>query len=211
MTDNLSGGSEQRGGSEQSVGERATDGRVDDERAQRAALRRTLITAALKTLGLVMLCIGTGALAGVIWKLVVHLPGYVVAADGGASTTERGLSQFFGRDAWYSALALGFGVALGAASLRTLARLGWPSVVITALGATLAGMICWVVGYWLGPGPFEPRLAAAKEGDFVPIELTLSAPVALVVWPFAATIPLLLWSSLTVDPDEERSDVADSG
>lgn len=183
----------------QVVGEAPTE----DERPA-GSLRRLLITATLRTLGLVLLCLGIGALAGVLWKMNVTLPGYVVSADGGASTSERGLTEFFGRDAWYSLLALIGGLVLGAASLRGLARLGWPSVLITALGATLSGVVCWVVGYWLGPGPFEPRLAAAREGDFVPIELTLSSPVALVVWPFAATIPLLLWSSLTVDPEDER-------
>ena len=68
--------------------------------------------------------------------------------------------------------------------------------------ASLAGLLCWVVGYQLGPGPFVPRLAAAEPGDLVPIELTIRAQASLLVWPFARSSRVLLGSSLGRDDED---------
>ena len=71
-------------------------------------------------------------------------------------------------------------------------------------GRAAAALVCWLVGYRLGPGDFTARLAAAKPGDIVPIELTLRARAALLTWPFFAMIPVLLGSSLGRDDEEPR-------
>ena len=54
----------------------------------------------------------------------------------------------------------------------------------------------------LGPGPFNPRLAAAAPGDVVPVALELRAPASLLVAPFLAVLPVLLGSSLGRDDEE---------
>jgi hypothetical protein len=56
----------------------------------------------------------------------------------------------------------------------------------------------------LGPDNFVGRLAAAKPGELVPIELTLRARASLLTWPFFAIIPVLLGSSLGRDEEEPR-------
>ena len=48
------------------------------------------------------------------------------------------------------------------------------------------------------------RLAQARPGDRVPIELTLRAPASLLAWPFLAIIPVLLGSSLGPDDEEPK-------
>ena len=53
-----------------------------------------------------LLGLGLGAAAGVGWWAVVDLPAYVVNPDGGASISERGLTEFLGGDAWFCALGL---------------------------------------------------------------------------------------------------------
>ena len=73
---------------------------------------------------------------------------------------------------------------------------------IVVLSTVAAELICWLVGYRLGPGAFEPRLAAAHPGDLVPIALTLRAKATLLSWPFFAVIPILLGSSLGRDEDD---------
>ncbi|MCW2810615.1 MAG: hypothetical protein JWP61_1073 [Friedmanniella sp.] len=152
----------------------------------------------------VLLGLGLGGVGGVVWQRVVHLPTYLVNPDGGASTTERGLTGFFGGDAWFVAVGAVVGVLLGVLGWRVLRGVGWPLVLVVTLLAVAAGLVCWLVGYKLGPGDFAERLAAAQPGDEVPIELTLRAKASLLAWPFMAVVPVLLGSSLSHDADEPR-------
>lgn len=153
-------------------------------------------------LGFLALALGAGALAGVVWWLVVDLPGYVVQPDGGASTSERGLAHFVAGDAWFTLIGVIVGVALGWLAWVRLRDLGWPVVLLTVGAALAAALVCWFVGYYLGPSDFNERLARARPGDTVPIELTLRARASLLIWPFAATVPVLLGSSLGHDAEE---------
>lgn len=150
----------------------------------------------------VLLGLGLGAVAGVAWWLVVDLPVYAVNADGGASTTERGLTEFIGGDAWFCAIGVVLGTGLGVLGWRRFRSLGWPVVLLVCLTAVLGALVCWSVGYKLGPGAFNPRLVTAQTGDLVPIELTLRARASLLSWPFFAVIPVLLGSSLGRDDEE---------
>jgi hypothetical protein len=143
-----------------------------------------------------------GALTGVVWWRVVDLPGYLVNPDGGASTTERGLAGFIAGDAWFALLGVVAGILLGVVGWLKLQGVGWPLVLAVAVAALAAGLVCWLVGFKLGPGDFAQRLASARPGDLVPIELTLRAKASLIAWPFAATIPVLLGSSLGRDHEE---------
>lgn len=152
----------------------------------------------------VALGLGLGALAGAIWWLVVDLPAYAVNVDGNASTSERGLTQFIAGDAWFCGIGLVVGVGLGLLGWRRFRSLGWPLVLVVTLVALGAGLVCWWVGYRLGPGEFNPRIAVAQPGDSVPIELTLRARASLFSWPFFAIIPVLLGSSLGRDDEEPR-------
>jgi hypothetical protein len=150
------------------------------------------------------LALGVGAAAGVIWWAVVDLPTYRVNSEGGAATSERGLSEFISGDAWFTVIGLVAGVGLGLLGWRLFRGLGWPVVLVVVLSAVAAELVCWLVGYRLGPGAFEPRLMAADPGDLVPIELTLRAKAALLAWPFFAVIPILLGSSLGWDEEDPR-------
>ena len=148
--------------------------------------------------------LGLGAVSGVAWWAVVKLPAYQVNDDGSASISERGLTEFFGGDAWFCAIGLVVGVGLGGVAWRALHDLGWPLVLLVGIVAVLAGLVCWFVGHRLGPGDFVARLAAARPGDLVSIELTLRARASLLTWPFFAVVPVLLSSSLGRDDEEQR-------
>lgn len=153
-------------------------------------------------LAFVALALGLGAAAGVLWEAVVQLPTYTVNADGGASTSERGLTAVFGSDAWFCLIGAVAGLLLGALAWRALRGIGWPVVLVGTLSAVAAALLCRWVGTALGPGEFNPRLAAARAGDVVPVALELRAPASLLVWPFLAVVPILLGSSLGRDDDE---------
>jgi hypothetical protein len=154
--------------------------------------------------GFAAVSLGLGAAAGVVWWLVVKPPAYELNSNGGAATSERGLSQFIAGDAWFCAIGLVVGILIGLAAWRWLRDLGWSVVLVVLVCATASALTCWLVGYRLGPGDFSARLAAAQPGDLVPIPLTLRAWASLLTWPFFAIIPVLLGSSLGRDDDEPR-------
>jgi len=163
-----------------------------------------LLTTAARVAAFTGLGLGLGALAGVGWWAVVELPAYQVNPDGGASIGERGLAEFVAGDAWFCAIGLVVGVGLGVVAWRALRGLGWPLVLLVGLVAVFAALVCWFVGHRLGPGDFVTRLATARPGDLVRIELTLRTPASLLTWPFFAVVPVLLGSSLGRDEEEPR-------
>ncbi len=145
----------------------------------------------------------TGIVTAVLWRLVVHLPGYVVQADGSATVSERALTEFFAGDAWFAVIGIVAGAGLGIATWRRFKGIGWPSAFLAAGLGLVAGLVCWQLGQLIGGVPFDERLAAAKPGDTVPIALALRSPSALAVWAFAAVTPILLGSAL--GPDDEAA------
>jgi hypothetical protein len=149
----------------------------------------------------VALGLGLGALSGVAWWALTDLPTFRVLSNGGAVTSERGLAGFIAADAWYVVCGAVVGLVVGVLAWRWFGRVGWLVVVLAAGLGTAAGLLCWFVGYRIGPGSFDARLAAAQPGDLVPIDLTVRARAALLVWPLFAVIPVLLGSSLGRDPE----------
>jgi len=157
------------------------------------------------------LALGLGALAGVVWWRVTDLPTFRVVTGGGAVTSERGLAGYIAADAWFVVCGVVAGLVLGVLAWRWFSRAGWPVVLVAVVGGSAAGLVCWLVGYELGPGAFDVRLAAARPGDEVPVELTVRAQVALAVWPLLAVVPVLLASSLGRDPEVEAPEEPVSG
>lgn len=143
-----------------------------------------------------------GVLAGVLWHAIVPLSNYEVNQEGFAATGERGLAGYIAGDAWFVIIGVVLGMVCGLVSWRWFAGVGWPVVSLALGGSLLMGVLCWLVGWTLGPGPFEPRLAAAHPGDVLPIELTVRGPAALFAWPFGASLVVMLLSALTRDPEE---------
>lgn len=154
-----------------------------------------------RVVGFTILTTGLGAASGVLWWSVVRLPAYSVAENGRAGVSERGLTEFFGGDAWFCLIGAVVGLFIGILGWRLFRSIGWPVAVGVVLLSSVAALLCWAVGYALGPGPFVPRLAAAQPGTTVPIELTVRSGVALLVWPLAAIVPVLLASSLGGDDE----------
>ena len=150
------------------------------------------------------LALGLGALSGVVWWAVTDLPTFRVVTGGGAVTSERGLASYIGADAWFVVCGAVTGLVVGVLGWWWFSRVGWPVVVLLAVLGAGAGLLCWAVGYRIEPGSFEVRLAAAQPGDVVPVDLTVRARAALLVWPLFAVIPALLGSSLGRDPEVDE-------
>ncbi len=142
-----------------------------------------------------------GGVLGVLWNLVVDLPTYVIDANSGASTTERGLTEFFGSDAWYVLFAAVGGLVIGVLTWWWTGRRGWLCVLLALGAALLAGLMCWGAGLALGPHDFDQRIAQARPGDRVEIDFALRSWTALLVWPMMAMVPILVGSSFGSEPE----------
>ena len=133
-----------------------------------------------------------GLLGGLLWHFLAATPTYTIGDDKGAIITERGLSQVFAMDIWYVIISLALAVLLGVAFWWLFRRLGWPGVVLALAASLVAALICWQFGHLLGPNGFAERVSRASPGDRVPMDLSLHAPILVLVWPFATGVPILV-------------------
>lgn len=143
-----------------------------------------------------------GVVAGFVWHALVPLTIYEVTDDRGSFATERGLAAFIAADAWFVIIGIVLGALCGLISWRWFAGLGWPIVPLAIVGSAVMGLVCWGVGSWLGPSPLDPRLVNAIPGQTLPIELTVRAPAALLAWPLAAVLVIMLISAVAPDPED---------
>lgn len=147
-------------------------------------------------------CAVGGALLALLWHAVVRLPVYTVAADGSATTDERGLAGYIATDATYSMIGLAAGVVIGVVAWRLFGRQGWIVAVIAVAAAACAAVTCWWLGTAIGPGHFSARISAAQAGQAVPIDFQLRSASATLVWMFGAVAPVLVFSSLAREDDD---------
>lgn len=136
-----------------------------------------------------------GILAGVLWWAVTPRPGYLVGPDLGASMGERSLAEMFTSDAMFSLLAGIVGLLTGTIAWIWFQKLGWWVCLLAVLGAGLTGVVMWQTGEIVSPGNLDSRLAAAQPGDVVAVDLTLRSMSALLVAPFLAILPIMLFAA----------------
>lgn len=146
-----------------------------------------------------------GALASLLWALPAHRPGYTVTEDLTAHIGERGLADAFATDALFVVVTGTLGVVAGVASWLLFHRTGWIVCLLATIGAALAAVMVWQVGLLIGEQGFSERLAAAGAGDVVPVDLELHALGALLVAPFLAITPVMLFAAFWPETASERA------
>lgn len=165
--------------------------RIETFRLQRILRRNIWLLAVVVAIG--------GLACGLVWHWVVRVPNFVVGEDGSANISERAASQIFRCDAAFIAIGSVAGLLIGVLSWRLLRHIGWPVSIVTAFAALLSGCCCWSLGVMLGPNNFAKRVSKAVAGDQVPVDFGLHSFAALLVWPLAALLPILLYSTLNRD------------
>lgn len=158
----------------------------------------------------VLVCLLAGGLGAIIWKLTAPVPSVTISNDGSATVTNQALSEFFGADADFMIIGMFGGVGLGTLAWHWFKSWGWPCVLVAIAGAFLASFLTWRLGLVLGPHDFASRLASAPSGNSVSIDLTLRSATACLLWPFGATVPVLLYSALGRDEDKDQERPADA-
>lgn len=150
-------------------------------------------------------CLALGIVAGVVWALTAFRPGYEIADDLGASLGERGLAGIFAADATFSVLLAAVGLGIGVAAWLLFHRHGWWVCMLAVVGGAIAAVVAWQVGLLVTPNDFEQRLASAVGGDVVPVDLQLRSMAALLVAPFAAITPVMLFAAFW--PERSAADI----
>lgn len=152
-----------------------------------------------------------GVIAGLAWSVLAEPPGYTVRAEG-ASMGEAAAGEQFGVEVVYTALALAFGLVVGAVTGFRLARYGWVLAVALVIGALGAAFLSLEVGRLLGPPDPTQIVGDAPAGAVVPIPLDVNAPGVLLAWPIATLLGLLAVATATGRRSaDRRSSAADGG
>lgn len=167
--------------------------------------RRALTDARWSIPSFLVGCALVGLVVGAIWFLGAHRPGYTVLEDLNATMDERGLASMFAADALYTLLVGLLGLAAGIISWVLFRNNGWWVCLLAVLGATIGALVVWQFGLVLGGSGFSERLASARPGDVVPVDLRLQAHAAILAAPFLAITPVMLFSAFW--PEERTPDM----
>jgi hypothetical protein len=164
---------------------------MPERSARRRGGRRLLVDVVVVLAAFLVAAVVVGAL----WPHLVH-PVEVVRDKAGLLTDETALAERFGNVGWYTLLAGGAGVLLGAVLTAWRRTDELVTLVAVIAAACLAAWLSAKIGTWLGPDDPKQVLAAAKVGATAPDRVVLDAQVAYLVWPISALIgaSVVLWS-----------------
>lgn len=172
-----------------------------------ARWRRTLTAARWSIPSFLVGCALAGLVLGLTWFLGAHRPGYTVLEDFGATMDERDLAGMFAADAFYTLLVGILGLAAGIVSWLVFRNLGWWVCLLAVVGSTAGALVVWQFGLLLGGSGFSERLASASPGDVVPVDLALHAHAAVLVAPFLAITPVMLFSAFWPEESPTPADM----
>ena len=136
--------------------------------------------------------VAAGALSGLLWSWLTPLSAYTIQENMVASISERGQAQIVAADLVFTIITGLVGLAIGVAGWLVWHRKGWLVTTIPGVAAIGASLVAWRMGLLVGRTGFSERLAQARVGDVIPIDLQLRAMSALLVAPFTAIIPVML-------------------
>lgn len=170
-------------------------------------LRRTLTNLKWSVPSYLVGCGLMGLLLGTAWFLGAQRPGYTVGDDLLATMDERGLASMFAVDAYFTLLVAVLGLAAGVVSWLLFRNIGWWVCILAVVGATAGAIVLWQFGLVLGGSGFSERLAGSGPGDVVPVDLALHAHAAILVAPFLAITPVMLFSAFWPDDEPPATDM----
>lgn len=136
-----------------------------------------------------------GLVCGGLWWSVTDLAVFT-KQDDGVSLGELQTGKRFNADGWYAMIAMVAGLLAGGVLTWWRQRDFRLTVLLVLVGSAVAAAVMAGTGQLLGPGDPEAALQAAEVGERVPVQLTVTAKAAYLVWPIAALVGTLmvLWS-----------------
>ena len=177
-----------------------TTGEEPETRRSSAPRPREALRDAVLVLGCYLIL---GLACGVLWWLVFDPAMFTKVGDRG-SMGEVELSKRFNSDGWYAVIGTLTGLVSKVVITAWRSRDFLLTTCMIVVGSAVAAALMALTGYALGPGDTDAALSAAAAGEQVPIQLTVTAKAAYLVWPAATLIGALvvLWSP----PKEPRDE-----
>jgi hypothetical protein len=159
----------------------------------RQELRADLRPAVLLALALA----GSGVPAGLVWWALAPRADFRITEDGPQVIGSPSGELLVADDAVFVLVLAVVGLLGGLAAWLLRRHRGVVLVAATAVGATAAGVVAWLLGELLGGGPSEAELA--DVGATVTTGLELGATAALAVAPFVAVLVYLIGVIINAD------------
>ena len=166
--------------------------------AERAPARRAAAWFAVTLAGSALL----GLLAGLIWGAAAPRALLQEVGGGTAQLVNAETSAFIAADAWFCGIAVVAGLLTGLvgyrfASARRDDAAGPASAAGLILGAVAGAFVMLWIGEQIGVSGYDQHLAASPKGTLFLAPLALGAKTALVFWPMATAIVILVteWGS----------------
>jgi len=178
--------------------------------AERAPARRAAAWFAVTLAGSALL----GLLAGLIWGAAAPRALLREVGSGTAQLVNAETTAFIAADAWFCGIAVVAGLLTGLvgyrfASARRDDAAGPASAAGLILGAIVGSFVMLWIGEQIGVSGYDQHLAASPKGTLFLAPLALGAKTALVFWPMATAIVILVteWGSRrAVDTGPEAPD-----
>jgi len=178
--------------------------------AERAPARRAAAWFAVTLAGSALL----GLLAGLIWGAAAPRALLREVGSGTAQLVNAETTAFIAADAWFCGIAVVAGLLTGLvgyrfASARRDDAAGPASAAGLILGAIVGSFVMLWIGEQIGVSGYDQHLAASPRGTLFLAPLALGAKTALVFWPMATAIVILVteWGSRrAVDTGPEAPD-----
>ena len=178
--------------------------------AERASARRATAWFAVTLAGSALL----GGLAGLIWGAAAPRALLREVGSGTAQLVNAETTAFIAADAWFCGIAVVAGLLTGLvgyrfASARRDDAAGPASAAGLILGAVAGAFVMLWIGEQIGVSGYDQHLAASPRGTLFLAPLALGAKTALVFWPMATAIVILVteWGSRrAVDTGPEAPD-----
>jgi len=168
-------------------------------RGSRQDLRGALLT--------VLALAVAGLPAGGLWIWLAPRADYRVTANDVEPIGSPPSSELFMADDGVFVLVLaGLGLLAGLVVWSLRRRRGVLILAALAAGMLAAGVVAWLLGEWVAPGPTEAALA--DVGARITTGVSLGATAALAVGPFVGVLTYLVATALTSRDDLGRADPA---
>jgi LPXTG-motif cell wall-anchored protein len=141
-------------------------------------------------LGIALAFALAGAPAGLVWWWLAPRADFRITSDGAVPLGDPSSELLVADDVVLALVLAGLGLIGGTAVWFLRRRRGVGALLAIALGASAAGVVAWLVGELLGPGPTKAQLA--DVGARVTTSLTLGSAAVLAVAPFMALLAYLV-------------------
>ena len=148
----------------------------------------TTVVALLQALAVVLVALGAGGVAGVVWEHLWTPPVGQVQQGRWGLVSEAGLRADFAGVGLYVVVAVVAGLVTGVLSGLVLDRAELVTLAVLTLSAVAAGWVMWKVGVHRGPPDPRPLAAGLADGTKLPGDLRLHDRVPFVSFPLGAVL-----------------------